>query len=164
MRSQTKLTLGVGSQLLKESDGQLCTSLESKDTEVLELFRRDRVEFDLLWVPSPNSISTTNVTDKLWVTLYGEKDLATGLGEVLQHLDIYLQDPIHAERDVPYWNPHSFHNDIDLRTSDLKQDLWVEQKAERLSISVSDILAEFVSEDSLPKTEGSPLLLTSLKE
>lgn len=164
MRSQMILTLGTSSQLLRESGGQPCTLLEPKDAKVLELFRRDGIDFDLLWVPSPNNFSTTNIAGKLWATLYGEKDLAADLGKVLQDLNIYLQDPIYAERDVPYWNPHSFHNDIGLRTYGLKQNLQVEQRAERLDISASDILAEFVSGDSLPETEGSPLLLTSLKE
>ena len=163
--TQTRLTLSTNSQLLRESDLELCAVLGSTDTEVLELFRREGVEFDLLWVPDdlPNTTRRGTSAGVLWVTLYGDMGLAADLGEVLQNLGIYLQEPIYALRDVQYWNPHKFHNDANIRTSHLRKSVHIEGTSERIDAAFSTLLAEFVSEDALPETEGCPLLLTSLK-
>lgn len=162
-QSQTKLILGTSCQLLGQLDHIPCGWLAPKDFEVLELFRRDGIEFDLLWAPSCSTFSNENVANNLWITLYGERDLASDLGEALQELGIYLQDPIHAERDAPYSNPHRFHNNVELRTYSVRHCFQGEVNVETLNISLSDILAESVPEASLPETEGSPLLLTCLK-
>ncbi len=73
-------------------DFRSCDYGLTRDTEILELFRRDGVDFDLLWVPSANNFSTSKAPSSLWATLYGEKGLAADLGQMLQDLGIYLQE------------------------------------------------------------------------
>lgn len=143
----------------------MCAVLDSTDTDILELFRREEVEFDILWVPddAPNATRRGTSAGILWATLYGDRELATDLGEVLQDLGIYLQEPIHALRDVQYWNPHKFHNDLSIRTSHLRKSVHIEGTSERIDATFSTLLADFVSEDALPETEGCSLLLTNLK-
>ena len=163
MTCPTKLILDAGAKLLREPEHRPWATLEPQDAEILELLRREGISMELLWVPSPSDPLTESTAGNLVATLYGEKDLAADLGRVLQDLEIYLQDPIYAERDVWYWNPHRFHKDASIRTPSLKQELQMDGMVKRLDASMSNILADFVSEDALPETEGSLDLLTDLK-
>lgn len=98
------------------------------------------------------------------MTIYGSRKIAEDLGDTLQTIEVYLQDPIHAEKDVIYWNPHKFRNDDGLRTSHLK--LAWQRSTHTLSsydFGAADFLDKFVSEDNLPETEGSAFIRTPLK-
>lgn len=108
-------------------------------------------------------IDFDRVKEGMWWTLYGDKSLANELGNTLQDLDIYLQEPIAADKDVLYWNPHKFQNNPGLRTSDFQSQSAQEQNNIEALI-LPDILAKFTSEDALPETEGSWLLQTPLKK
>lgn len=148
--------------MLQDPDSSFCGNLDKSDTELLELFEREGIEFDLLWVPNP--ASKQGLVGSLWATLYGDRDIARDLGDTLQNLDIYLQDPIYSLRDVLYWNPHKFSNGEGVRTTFINVKVKVEEdQSKKKPVAPADILANFVSEDTLPETEGSALLTTKLK-
>lgn len=141
-------------------DNTACGRLAPRDVKLLSLFKNEGVEYDLLWVPS--SEVPTGQSGTLWVTIYGDKALAKDLGDALQDVEVYLQDPIHAERNAIYWNPQRFHHVEGLRTISLKDNMGRSYpEAERLE--TVDVLRHFTSEDNLPETEGSVSLSTQLK-
>lgn len=141
-------------------DNATCGRLAQRDVKLLGLFNNEGVEYDLLWVPS--SETPTGQSGTLWVTIYGDKALAKDLGDALQDVEVYLQDPIHAERNAIYWNPHRFHHVEGLRTISLKDNMGSSYpEAER--VETVDVLRHFTSEDNLPETEGSVQLSTQLK-
>lgn len=119
------------------------------------------LEYDIHWIPQTNLKSVIGV---IWVTIYGCRQIAEDLGETLQMIEVFLQDPIHADRDVKYWNPHKFRNEDYLRTSHLKvarqSSIHVESSYD---LGGTDFLNKFVSEDNLPETDGSAFLRTRLK-
>lgn len=141
-------------------DHTICGRLAPRDVKLLDLFKNEGVGHDLLWVPS--SEAPTGQSGTLWVTIYGDKALAKDLGDALQEVDVYLQDPIHAERNTIYWNPQRFHHVEGLRTISLKDNMGSScSDAER--VETVDVLRHFTSEDNLPETEGSVSLRTQLK-
>lgn len=119
------------------------------------------LEYDIHWIPEAEPKGIAGV---IWVTVYGYRHIAEDLGDTLQMIEVYLQDPIHAEKDVIYWNPHKFRNDDGLRTSHLKV-AWESAMHARNShdLGATDFLDKFLSEDNLPETEGSAFLRTCLK-
>lgn len=142
---------------LYQPDRKACGRLAQRDVKLLELFRKEEVEFDLLWIP-------TDRTGTLWLTIYGDKALAKDLGDALQEAEIYLQDPIHAERNTLYWNPHRFQMAEGLRTIDLKYNIPLDRyDPEVRNLKAIDVLKDFTSEDNLPETGGSACLRTHLK-
>lgn len=146
---------------LRRRDGTTCGKLAPRDMKLLSLFQKEGIQFDLLWIPS--SKTAPGCSGTIWLTLYGEKTLARDLGDMLQSVDVYLQEPIYAERDVTYWNPHKFQNIEGLRAISLKhcaQDSHPEvERAE-----VVNVLKHFTSEDDLPETRGCVVSLrTPLK-
>ncbi|KAK8109244.1 hypothetical protein PG984_015045, partial [Apiospora sp. TS-2023a] len=84
------------------------------------------------------------------------------VGCTLQGLNIYLQDPRSTAYDLPYWNPHRFYNSHNLRTSSW----WhkpEEAPVKEVQLSSKDFLETFTTGGDLKETEGSNLLITSLK-
>lgn len=146
---------------LRQPDHTTCGRLTQRDVKLLELFRKEGVEFDLLWIPAPKA-ATDRSRGTLWLTIYGEKALARDLGDTLQEIDVYLQDPIHAERNTIYWNPQRFQNTEGLRTISFRYDMDV-SCSEVGQVKAVDVLKDFTSEDNMRETEGSTLLLTQLK-
>lgn len=121
----------------------------------------EELQYDLHWIPETEPKRVAGV---VWVTIYGCRQIAEDLGDTLQMIEAYLQDPVHAEKDVMYWNPHKFRNDDGLRTSHLK--LAWQSSIHTLSsydFGSTDFLDKFVSEDNLPETEGSAFIRTPLK-
>ncbi|KAK7960376.1 hypothetical protein PG988_011590 [Apiospora saccharicola] len=112
---------------------------------------------------TPSDISAT--LDVLTPTAAGVERLSTrpsDVGCTLQSLNIYLQDPCSAAYDIPYWNPHRFYNSHDLRTSHW----WhkpEEAPVKEVQLSSKDFLEAFTTGGDLKETEGSNLLITSLK-
>jgi hypothetical protein len=45
--------------------------------------------------------------------LYGPKSLYEDIGSFCEESEIYLQDPLDCDRDVPYCNPHRLSSDQD---------------------------------------------------
>ncbi|KAH8753050.1 SNF2 family N-terminal domain-containing protein, partial [Diaporthe sp. PMI_573] len=98
----------------------------------------------------------------LWLTIYGARELASDVGDTLQEAEVYLQDPIHAERNTLYWNPQKFQNTKGLYTMSFKRKKDV-SPTEVGPLKSIDVLRDFISDDNLPETEGSASLRTCLK-
>lgn len=137
-----------------------CGSLTKLDINLLELFKKEGIDSDLLWIPA--SKATADQLDTLWLTIYGARELASDLGDTLQEAEVYLQDPIHADRNTIYWNPQKFQNTEGLFTSIFKYNEG-DSCPEVDSFKTIDVLKDFTSQDDLPETEGSPSLRTYLK-
>lgn len=125
------------------------------------MFVNEGLEYELHWIPEtePNGVAGV-----IWVTIYGYRHIGEDLGDTLQMIEVYLQDPIHAEKDMIYWNPHKFKNDDGSRTSHLKM-AWESSIYARSNydLGAADFLDKFRSEDNLPETGGSVFLRTRLK-
>lgn len=147
---------------LYQSDRKACGRLAQRDVKLLGLLKKEGVEFDLLWIPCHKA--STDRSGTLWLTIYGDKALARDLGDALQEAEIYLQDPIHAERNTIYWNPQRFQNAEGLRTIDFKDNVPLDRyDPEVRGVKAVDVLKDFTSEDNLSETEGSACLRTHLK-
>ncbi|KAH6871239.1 SNF2 family N-terminal domain-containing protein [Thelonectria olida] len=114
-------------------------TLETRDTQLLDLFSREGIEFELLWMPARPQKGTEV-----------EKKAA---------------NPMHALRDVAYFNPQRFFNEPAIRTSDLQA---TPSNREQIStvkdedLVVTDVLDSLTAESTLPETPGSLYLLTEL--
>ncbi|RYP58607.1 hypothetical protein DL770_010394 [Monosporascus sp. CRB-9-2] len=102
----------------------------------------------------------------VWATLYGPRDLALDLRDLFQELELYLQDPLHALRDVAYFNPQRFFNKPAIRTTDFQV---TPSNREQIStvkdedFVAKDVLDSLIAESTLHETQGSPYILTELK-
>jgi hypothetical protein len=141
-------------------------ALENRDNQLLDLFSREGIEFELLWMPKqPQKGTEGERKATVWVTINGPRNLAPDLRELLQDIELYLQDPIHALREVVCFNPQRFVNERDIRTSNIHA-----TSSNRRHIStvkdedlvVTDVLDSLTTEYTLPETPGSPCLLTEL--
>jgi hypothetical protein len=98
----------------------------------------------------------------LCVIIYGPPSLKNEIGEFATERDLYLQDPIHCDRDVPYQNPHLLSRDDDriVMTSSLN----FEENGLRIEDMVAppDPWALLKTDTPLSETEGSSLLRTKL--
>ncbi|CZR35723.1 uncharacterized protein FPRO_00154 [Fusarium proliferatum ET1] len=164
---KTQLRLGSSGTLLSENTELVCGVLGTQETELLALFTKESIDFELLWMPeqSPNAGAIGN-TVAIWVTLYGPCYMSSGLRETLQELELYLQDPIYALRDTPYFNPQRFFKDPDARTTcftagDTQLELHAEFSDEK--VVVTDVLDSLTVESILHETPGSKCLKTELK-
>lgn len=161
IEGKTKLHAEAGGQIYRHSEETFYGNLASNDAKLLQLLANEGLEYDLHWIPEPEPRRIAGI---MWVTIYGCREIAEDLGDTLQMIGVYLQDPIHAEKDVIYWNPHKFKNIDGLRTSHLKA-TWqssIHAQSSR-DLGTADFLNRFVSEDNLPETQGSALLRTRLK-
>lgn len=148
-------------RIYQHPDGTFCETLASNNVELLQLLVNEGLEYDLHWIPETELKGVAGV---IWLTIYGYRKIAEDLGETLQMIELYLQDPIHAEKDVIYWNPHRFRNDDGLRTSHLKMARESSIHAQSShDLGAVDFLNRFLSEDNLQETEGSAFLRTRLK-
>lgn len=139
-------------QLRRGEDGAACGQLAPRDIELLRLFKNEAIGSDLVWIPA--SKAATGHSGTIWATLYGQgKALGRDLGDTLQDIDVHLQDPIYAERDVVYWNPQRFQNTEGLRTISLKHDAQ-RSHPEVERAEVVDVPEHVTSEDDLPETRG----------
>lgn len=161
VEGRTKVQVQSRGRVYRHRDGFYCGTLARNDAKLLELFVNEGIEYDLLWIPETEPKGVAGI---IWVTIYGYRHIAEDLGDTLQMIEVYLQDPIHAEKDVIYWNPHKFRNDDGFRTSHLKV-AWESSIHARDSfdLGVTDFLDKFLPQDNLPETEGSAFLRTRLK-
>jgi hypothetical protein len=100
------------------------------------------------------------------VTLYGPRDIASDLGETLQKLELYLQDPIHSLRDAAYFNPQRFFQDSNARTTCFQigpQEPELHTQFDDEKVVVTDVLESLTTESKLHETWGSEYLKTELK-
>ena len=98
----------------------------------------------------------------LCVIIYGPSSLKDDIGEFATERGLYLQDPMHCDRDVPYQNPHLLSRDDDMivMTSSLnfeENGLQIEEM-----VAPPDPWALLKSDSPLLETEGSSLLRTKL--
>jgi hypothetical protein len=135
-------------------------SLGKRDFKLLELLKNEGIECDLIWIPASNAVTYQPGT--LWLTIYGARELASDVGDTLQEAEVYLQDPIHAERNTLYWNPQRFQNTKGLYTMSFKRNKDV-SPTEVGPFKSINVLRDFISDDNLPETEGSASLRTCLK-
>lgn len=156
---RVKLRTNDIGQLL-QPDQTTCGSLAKHDVKLLGLFKKEGIDFDLLWIPC--SKAATDQLGTLWLTIYGARELANDLGDTLQEAEVYLQDPIHAERNTIYWNPQKFQNTEGLYTSSFRCNAD-DSRPEVAPFQAIDVLKDFTSQDDLPETEGSASLRTCLK-
>lgn len=145
---------------LSQPDQTTCGSLAKRDVELLDLLKKEGIESDLLWIPAPRAATDRKGT--LWLTIYGAREIAKDLGNTLQEAQVYLQDPIHAQRNTLYWNPQRFQNAEDLYTTSFRYKENV-SCPEVGPFKAVDVLKDFVSEDNLPETKGCASLRTCLK-
>ncbi|PVH71620.1 hypothetical protein DL98DRAFT_471471 [Cadophora sp. DSE1049] len=99
----------------------------------------------------------------LSVILYGPPELEDAIGRFLSGQKIYLQDPIHCDRSVPYRNPHIIRsetgevlmtNPFDTHAANLE--------IERLEAG-PDLLSQLMTDAvPLPETEPSDIVRTKL--
>ncbi|KAK3989021.1 SNF2 family N-terminal domain-containing protein [Cladorrhinum sp. PSN332] len=157
------VTLQPDGSLTQLLNNEYLGSIDGNDLALLGVFRQDGIGFELCLVPDQSTNYKRGQTRKptLWVTLHGPLDIADDLGKTLQDLEMYLQDPIHSRTRLPYHNPQLFgpkdtHSLAD-QLSHPDPTVAIE------SLSPSDLLAQFVSNEDLPETEGSSMLKTSLK-
>ncbi|RFN46905.1 DNA repair protein rad5 [Fusarium flagelliforme] len=158
------LNLGVKGTLQSLSLGTTYGTLEARDTKLLELFSRHGIEFELLGMSSQLQKGKEKKTT-VWATLYGPRDLAPDLCDLFHDLELYLQDPTLALRDIPYFNPQRFINKPGIRTVDFQD---IRSSSEQISsvrdenLVITDVLDKLSSEHTLPETPGSSYLLTEL--
>lgn len=133
----------------------------------MELLRREGVQFELLWMPKQfREEEVTASSTATWAVLYGPRDLSQDIGDTLQGLELYLQDPTHAITDAPYFNPQRFYNSPNARTVDFQADVSQQQPIQCVKdelVSFSDVLDSFSTESFLPEIAGSRYLETELK-
>lgn len=153
--------LGIGGQLW--SDEGVVATLLTRDTELLELFRRENLKLEISTVAIESHLGKKASQPPLTihVILYGLEELCLGLKQVLQRTGFFLQDPIGARRDVVYFNPQRLINSKDVRTSNVLP--RAELKVEEEEVSMIDVLAQFTTPIELQTTEGSNYLLTPLQ-
>jgi hypothetical protein len=94
--------------------------------------------------------------------IYGQEPLSSTLGEWLSDWGLFLQDPLHCEKNVPYKNPH-------LLCEDEEETFTTFDITERLKhviiehVVVRPDLFELLNEENhLPETDAPPCILTPL--
>lgn len=98
---------------------------------------------------------------KLCIIIYGPVKLSDDVGDFITRCNMYLQDPMHCDRNVQYRNPHRLFSSDDI--SETTQNLSVHPISEyELFESPNDLLAGLEYEDELPETETPSALLTTL--
>lgn len=97
------------------------------------------------------------------IILYGPPELEEAMGQFLSQQRMYLQDPLHCDRNVPYRNPHIVppEDESILMTGSLKEPLG-NLEIERLDAG-PDLLARLMTDEvPLPETEGPNIVKTPL--
>lgn len=98
----------------------------------------------------------------LQAILYGERDTGVPLKDTLGDLDLFLQDPIDALRDVVYWNPQKFYNEPGRRTRPPKSEVLEEPAVHTEYLDPIDALKGFTSDIEWTETAAPSSLLTPL--
>ena len=98
----------------------------------------------------------------LCIIIYGPFHLFEAVGDFVSQCEMYLQDPLHCDRDVPYRNPHL------LSGLDEEPPMTSSFIHHRVSLAVEkastrpDLFALLRSEDPLPESLAPPALATTL--
>ncbi|KAK8856058.1 SWI/SNF-related matrix-associated actin-dependent regulator of chromatin subfamily A member 3-like 1 [Apiospora arundinis] len=142
-----------------ESDS-LLASITRREADVLELLYRESIEAELkLTTHKPRYALPTEFV--LQAILYGERNTGVPLGDTLEDLGLYLQDPINSLRDVMYWNPQRFYNDPNTRTW-TREPGYSDPPVHTEHLNPIDTLKGFTSDVQWTETTGPTSLRTSL--
>lgn len=152
-------------QLVSPTRPEFRAALDPRGLELLELFHREGIRIDILGLPAEQEVVNDD-SMKLWITLYGPRDIAQGVGSTLQEAELYLQDPAFSLTDVEYFNPQRFTNTegsrtVDFRTVRSEEDEISAGKEETL-VAI-DVLESITSTTVRHETSGSYYLRTELQ-
>ncbi|KAK6850014.1 SNF2 family N-terminal domain-containing protein [Apiospora arundinis] len=151
--------LNSGQLRCSESDS-LLASITRREADVLELLYRESIEAELkLTTHKPRYALPTEFV--LQAILYGERNTGAPLGDTLEDLGLYLQDPINSLRDVMYWNPQRFYNDPNTRTW-TREPGYSDPPVHTEHLNPIDTLKGFTSDVQWTETTGPTSLRTSL--
>lgn len=166
------VTLDDTSALLRAADGSEFGTLGERQANILhELEEADGINFQLYCQINGEEAlgggkfrkgAEKELQHFLCTIMYGPLRLFDAIGEYVSECELYLQDPLHCNRDVPYRNPHllSGLDEEPPMTFSFNQPsvpLEVEGLASRL-----DLFAQLRSEDPLQETAAPPALRTML--
>ena len=154
---------------MRASDSTPLGTLNAQSAKILQVIAAaDNINTEMFCLNKcePYSPSTKRKTSnsrnpvQIFVILYGTMDSFEYIGDFFQKCTIYLQDPWHCTRNVPYRNPH--------RLSGLDDEVGFTIGTERGSVNVENIrqqrdpFAEFETLDYDAETEGPQALKTKL--
>ena len=166
------VTLDDTSTLLRVADGSKIGTLGERQAKILhELEEVDGINFQLycqikreeaLGGGKFRMCAEKELQHLLCTIIYGPLRLFDAIGEYVSECELYLQDPLHCNRDVPYRNPHllSGLDEESPMTFSFNQPsvpLEVEELNNR-----PDLFAQLRSEDPLRETTAPPALRTML--
>ena len=80
------------------------------------------------------------------------------IGTFCERVDIYLQDPVYCNRDVPYRNPHVLAEEDGIITTG---SLSLTQEVENFT-SPGDIFDQLLTTDTLPEARTPQVIRTTL--
>jgi len=85
---------------------------------------QSRIKFQMYGYATPRRATTqrtngqrsaqNNLQYLLNAIVYGPREFSQGIGDYLAKCKMFLQDPMHCDRDVPYLNPHLLSRTEDL--------------------------------------------------
>ena len=163
---------------LQTNQGHVVGKLEPRQSQILQVLRDDEdVELQVYVVLAPSQDYTRGNQAKksfnkltpsrfrsifLSVILYGPMEVFGAIGEFLEQCSVFLQSPLHCDRNVPYRNPQSLsgkdHNPP--MTFQLDADLCRSQI--ETMVQGPDSSAALETEDSLQETQAPSSIKTSL--
>ncbi|KAK1728108.1 SNF2 family N-terminal domain-containing protein [Colletotrichum acutatum] len=152
-------------QLVSSTHPEFRAALDPRGRELLELFHREGISIDILGLTAEQK----DVDDdriQLWITLYGLREIAQGVGGALQEAELYLQDPAFSLTDVEYFNPQRFTNPDGSRTADFRTVLSDEDEVSAgmdETLMAIDVLKSVTSTTVRFETNGSYYLQTELQ-
>jgi hypothetical protein len=131
------------------------------------------VELQLSCFPKTSSFSFRSVShgrdvnhaaESLSVIIYGPMTVYDEIGQFLQDMGMYLQDPQYCDRKVTYRNPHRLSGlDEDApMTSELRKLQPQEKRAEELLQTPIDVFSDFETHTLLSETISPNCLATEL--
>lgn len=166
------VTLDETSALLKAADGSEFGTLAERPAKILHALEEvECVNIQLhcqskcgqaLSGGKKRKGSEWELQNSLCTIIYGPFRVFDAVGAFVSQCDLYLQDPHHCNRDVPYRNPHLL-SGLDEETpttfyfNQPRLTVHVEEKVSR-----PDLCTLLRSEDPLPETEAPPALRTML--
>lgn len=152
-------------QLVSSTHPEFRATLDPRGRELLELFHREGISIDILGLPAEQEV-VDDYNIQLWITLYGSREIAQGVGSTLQEAELYLQDPAFSLTDVEYFNPQRFTNTEGSRTADFRTVLSDEDEILAgldETLMALDVLKRVTSTTVRHETSGSYYLRTELQ-
>ena len=171
--SLTRVKLGNGRTLIDDI-GLPLGNIKQDVAGVLRLLSSERgVELQLSCFPKSLSFplrsfshrhDARHASESLSVIIYGPMTVYDEIGEFLQSVGLYLQDPQGCDRNVRYRNPHRLSGlDEDApMTLELRNVQPQEKRAEELLQSPIDVFSDFETHTLLAETISPDCLATEL--